>query len=114
MSSPRNALADERLVDAVAHHRDGDLDSALAVYEEILEHVPGDARVWHLAGLARHGLGDFAGAAADLERATVLDPRRADYHSNLAVARHALGDLEGAAEDLGISQSDIDACKNPG
>ena len=23
-------------------------------------------------------------------------------------------DLEGAAEDLGISQSDIDACKNPG
>ncbi|MCP5366075.1 MAG: tetratricopeptide repeat protein [Hyphomicrobiales bacterium] len=100
MSATTISLVDERLVDAVAHHRDGDLAAALAVYGQILEHAPGDARVWHLSGLARHGLGDAAGAAADLERAVVLDGGRADYHCNLAVARHALGDLAGAAAAL--------------
>jgi peptidoglycan hydrolase-like protein with peptidoglycan-binding domain len=46
----------------------------------------------------------------DSEVASQISTTASDAHSINA----SVSDLEGAARDLGISQSDIDACRNPG
>jgi len=85
---------------AVAHHRAGDLEAALELYEQLLAAGPGQAEVLHLAGLARHGLGDYPGAVAALELAIAADDGKSAYHSNLAIVLHAQGRLEAAVAAL--------------
>lgn len=59
--------------------RDGNLQAALAMFEQMKQQDPSDARPYYLVGTALVKAGDLRGAAVELERAVELDPNQAEY-----------------------------------
>ncbi|MBM3518259.1 MAG: hypothetical protein FJX56_10415, partial [Alphaproteobacteria bacterium] len=80
---PPNALLDQALAAAAAHHRAGRVPLARALYEEILRAAPDQADALHLYGVLKAQSGDAAGAVALLARAVKRAPRRAAFHADL-------------------------------
>ncbi len=78
----------------------GDRDRAQRLVEQGLERLPGEPRLWLLAGRLRLEREQCAPALHDFERATDLGPERAEAYAAVGVARLCLGDTAGAAEAL--------------
>jgi tetratricopeptide (TPR) repeat protein len=79
--------------------RQGDLDGALADFEQAIRFDPGDAAAYNGRGRVRHARGDLPRAITDYDQALRLDPHFANAYNNRGTARKAMGDLEGAVAD---------------
>jgi serine/threonine-protein kinase len=78
----------------------GELEGALAAYDEALAQAPGQADIHRARGEVRRTLGDYEGARRDLDRAIELDPERPLAHFIRALVREGQGEVEGALDDL--------------
>jgi serine/threonine protein kinase/Flp pilus assembly protein TadD len=74
----------------------GDLDGAIACFEEAIRLDPKLAPVHHNLGLVRAHKGNLAGAIAEYQEAIRLDPNYAPAHSGLGVALRGKKDWDGA------------------
>ena len=80
--------------------RMGNLDSAIADYDLVIEHQPDFAPAYFNRAFARqHGRGDLDGAIQDYDRALELKPGFAEAYVNRAIAHHHRGDFSAALDD---------------
>lgn len=85
---------------ARVYQRTGRPDTALDLYDRLLDIAPDDPRVWNNRGLCLQELGDLTEAESCLRKAVELDPMRALYRNNLAVVLAKLGYEEEAWEQF--------------
>lgn len=91
--SPRRrsaASVDDRLAEAIDHHRAGRLDAAAEAYDELLRLAPDCAPAWSMKGVLALQRGLPADAVPLLERAIELDDTQPGYHLNLGNALRGL------------------------
>src|SRR5258706_1485158 len=81
---------------AVALHRDGQLDEAAVLYREVLTREPADFGALHLLGVIEGQRGRFAEAVELIEQAIRIDPGVAAAHANLGNVQHGLGSFDKA------------------
>jgi tetratricopeptide (TPR) repeat protein len=98
MDSSKGQGAQKALLDAVAAHRRGDLDTAENTYRAILCTQPNHFDATHLLGAVLAMRGRNADAEATLRQAIMLNPNVAAAHNNLGNAVKAQGRAE---ESLG-------------
>jgi tetratricopeptide (TPR) repeat protein len=102
-----NLPSESRIALGVAYERQGRLDRAEGVYEEVLQaHADQPDALWRL-GVVRWGQGRRAEGARLWERATQVDPRHARAMTDLGIAAAARGDLAGA-EALWLRAANVD------
>lgn len=87
-----------RFLDAMAHHRTGELEQAQGLYEGILQEQPDHAEALHMLGVLAHQQGRHEDAKRLIGDAIAINDRSAFYHNNLGEVRRMLGENEGAAE----------------
>jgi tetratricopeptide (TPR) repeat protein len=94
------------LQDAVALHRRGDLDGAIARYDAILRADPRSADALHYLAMARCQLGQFAQGIVAARAALALKPDNAATHNLLGMALARTGDAREAVAsfDRAIAQ----------
>lgn len=85
------SVSTDLLRQAMALHREGDIESAARLYEEILSVSPENPDALHLSGLIAHQRGDHATAVERISRALQHNDRVAGVHNNLGEARRSLG-----------------------
>lgn len=83
-----------------AKSRLGDLQAALADYNEAIRLDPKLARAYANRGAVYYRLRDYKRALADLDLAIMMEPNRAKPLSNRGLTRMQLGDDKGALEDF--------------
>jgi len=76
-------MSADRLEQALALHRSGQLAQAAEAYESVLRIDPAHADAWHLSGLVAAQVGNEAEGRRRIERAIALQPARAIYLVNL-------------------------------
>ena len=86
------------LAEAVRHHRAGELDQAIALYERLLKFVPDLAPAHANLGVALRARGRLEEAEASYRRALTLSPAAPDVLFNLANLKRDQGALADAAE----------------
>jgi len=98
MSAPvRAATLNNR---GVAWKTKGDLDRALADYDEAIRLDPGLANAYNNRGAALGAKGEFDAAMRSFDTAIRLDPGLSRAYVNRGLARQARGDLDGALADF--------------
>jgi tetratricopeptide (TPR) repeat protein len=95
----------EALAAGVSEHQAGRLQSAEALYRQILQVDPQNAEALHLLGLIAHQVGQHEAAVDLIGRAVGLNGRVAHYHNNLGAALLALGRLDQALASLQVALS---------
>lgn len=93
---PSAPTLNDRLTHAFALHQAGDLQAAVAGYQEVLAEQPTHSDALHLLGVAAHQLGDPHSAVQLIEGSLSVNIANPDAASNLGNARLACGDAEGA------------------
>jgi predicted TPR repeat methyltransferase len=83
--------AQQRYEEALALHRGGRLDDAVALYHEVLAEQPAHFGALHLLGVVEGQRSHYADAVVWIEQALRVDPGVAAAHANLGNAQHALG-----------------------
>ena len=83
---------------AIAHHQQGALDEAAALYGEVLQSMPDNPDALHYLGVVCHQKGDSANAAEMIRRAIAVNAANPSYHANLGVALQRLGHADEAAQ----------------
>jgi tetratricopeptide (TPR) repeat protein len=94
---PKNA--DALALRASAHHRLGDLDAALADYDQAIALSP-RSETYNDRGCLHQQRGDLDRALADLEEALRRSPDNATAHASLAEVLAERKDLDGALEAI--------------
>jgi protein O-GlcNAc transferase len=75
----------------VQHHRSGRLQSAMVIYEQILNHFPDHPDALHLSGLIAHQLGNSVDAVRKIRRAVEQRPQNNVFRKNLCMILFAAG-----------------------
>jgi protein O-GlcNAc transferase len=88
----------ETLQRAVALHRQGHLERASALYQEVLRGDPNNADALHLLGLTADQQGRLEDATELIRQAIALNSDSADFRDSLGQALQRLGRLEEAGE----------------
>ena len=96
--APAPRQADEALKSAMSLHRAGDLESAKALYGEILAANPAHADALHLLGFVAHQQNFHDKAVALITQAIALRPDAPEYHANFALALVARGEAARAMQ----------------
>lgn len=78
----------------------GDLDAAIADFDEAIRLQPKLVEAWYHRGVAKGMKGDLDGAIADFSEAIRIDPDDANAWCNRGVAKGMKGDHDGAIADL--------------
>jgi len=86
------------LATAQLQHRAGDLAQAEACYLTLLEPLPGNAELWHLAGVLAFQQGRIEPAIERYARAIELKPGFGQALNNLGIAHKLAGRLQHAAD----------------
>lgn len=86
----------KKIEQAIAIHRTGQIDKAVAVYTEILESEPENSVALHMLGIANHQQGNNGPAKTLITKAIAIDPDFTQAHFNLGVVNQALGNLDEA------------------
>lgn len=81
---------DKHVQIAMAHHRQGQLAQAMAMYNELLKIVPHHAQANHLVGVIALQRKAYPEAIEKIEFAIAQQPNEATYHLNLGVAFKAM------------------------
>ncbi|HWA92038.1 MAG TPA: tetratricopeptide repeat protein [Rhizomicrobium sp.] len=115
---PQAAGPPKRLLDAVAAHRKGDLDTAERLYRAILKDAPDDFDATQLLGAIAHMRGRYAEAEALLRRAIARNGKAPAAHNNLGNVVMALGRREEAIacydRAIALDGNYVDALVNRG
>jgi len=74
---------------AISMHESGRLDSAAALYEQVLSADAENAAALHLLGVLKHQQGDHRRAIELISRAVAIAPGAPAFHANLAEAYRA-------------------------
>ena len=82
---------EQRVADAVSHHKAGRLEQAEAAYREALGFAPGHPAVTHNLGVIAAARGQHREAIAQFNAAIAAEPHYAAAHYNRASALQALG-----------------------
>jgi tetratricopeptide (TPR) repeat protein len=82
-----------------ARQNRGDLDGAIADYNQAINLDPRNKTSYYRRGVARQAKGDWDGALADFNQDLSLDPQNADAYSFRAFVKQSKGDLDGAIAD---------------
>jgi tetratricopeptide (TPR) repeat protein len=85
--------------------KQGELQKAIAAYEDAISYTPDDAFSVNNLGLIYMGMGKFDLAAQYMGQAVQLDPGNADMWANLGGALAGMGDLHRAEQTLGKALS---------
>ncbi len=88
----------QRFDAALAHHREGRLDQATAIYQQILAVNPKHSDSLHLSGMAAYSSGDLDRGIALIEEAVKLQPKADIYIGNLGNVYRAKGNQDKALE----------------
>jgi predicted O-linked N-acetylglucosamine transferase (SPINDLY family) len=88
--------AKEQFRQAAELHRQGRLNQAQSLYEEILENFPQHADTLHMLGILATQSGRTDKAVQLIDEAIAIVPRKAAYHASLGNAYKALGRMESA------------------
>src|SRR5262249_37746771 len=86
------------LLTAQLQHRSGDLAQAEGCYLTLLEALPRNADLWHIAGVLAFQQGRIAPAIDRFKRAIELQPKFAQALNNLALAYKLSGQMREAAD----------------
>ena len=86
-----------KLQDAVALHRRGDIDAAIALYTEILDVEPEHGQALQLLGQARLRRRDIEAAEQCFQRVLAREPTNLRTREWLGEAQHRRGDLDAAS-----------------
>jgi predicted O-linked N-acetylglucosamine transferase (SPINDLY family) len=95
---PGHIDAGDALRKAIAHHQQGSLDEAAALYGEVLQSMPNNPDALHYLGVVHHQKGQSAEAAEMIRRAIEVNGANPSYHANLGVALQRLGRADEAAD----------------
>jgi len=82
----------KKLETALSFHRDGEIESAIRLYREILDEHPETEVAWNYLGVALRSNGDMAGAIVAGVRAIEANPQDAEARSNLGNSYALNGD----------------------
>jgi predicted TPR repeat methyltransferase len=108
----------DRLMAAIRLHQQGEVESAMEIYEEILRGSPDHVDALHFSAVAMHQQGDHHGALARLARVLKLVPDHFDANNNRGNIFKKLGRLDDAEADyrraLAIRPRDVDALNSLG
>ena len=94
--NPAAATAAQLLADAIALHRNGDLEGAARGYEALARKDPGNSACWINLGIVLRRLGHSNAAITCLRRGVGLNPKDGAAWSNLGNALRAGNQLEDA------------------
>lgn len=99
--TPARDRMDERPADSLfsrarAHHKEGRLREAEALYRRVLALQPSHAPSLHRLGAIAYQCGNHGAAAVLIRRAIDLEDGNAAFHCHLGVVLHALGRLDDA------------------
>ena len=100
-AEPTPAVPDgaRKLLDAIALHERGDLDTALALYREVLADRPDSTVAQHFVGVIHYQRGSLAEALPLLEHSVAQNRTEPEYRNNLGLAL-----LAADREDEAIAQ----------
>jgi tetratricopeptide (TPR) repeat protein len=94
------ARANELVRKGAEAYRNGQLDSALADFDEAIRIDPESADAYRNRALIYQDRNDLAGALSDLDRALQINPRLPAALVDRGIARQERGDLAGALADF--------------
>ncbi|MFO8032565.1 MAG: tetratricopeptide repeat protein [Desulfohalobiaceae bacterium] len=88
------------LKQALSLHRQGEIDRARSLYEQILEQEPGHAQALHMLGLIHYQGGDPERAHGFLAKSLELEPEDIGVMGNLSSILASMGRLQESVEQL--------------
>ncbi len=92
--------AKKHSAEGVALHKQGELDKAIAEYDQALKLYPRDAEMYYNRGLAYRKKENLNQAVLDYTQAIKLDPKYLAAYSNRGYAYYKAGDLERSFADF--------------
>lgn len=103
---------------AVRLHQAGQLESAAALYRNVLDTDPQNPDALHLLGMVALQQGQAKAAAELIRKAIAVHNREASYHFSLGAALQSLNDMQGAVAEyrraLALKPDNPDAYNNMG
>jgi protein O-GlcNAc transferase len=103
---------------AVEHHLAGRLSEAESLYQELLREQWGEAKVFHMLGMAEFQQGRGSAGLAFVGAAIALDPNVAKYHGHRGLILASMGNLDVAIDAyraaLAIEPASADTLNNLG
>ncbi len=90
----------DRFREAMALHRAGSIDEAVAIYRDLLRKAPEHAGAWHLLGVALHSRHRLADALGHIQKALSLCDSKATYWNNCGAVQKDLGLLPEAEKSI--------------
>lgn len=90
----------KRLIKAVEHHQQGDLDQAEALYKEVLAETPDMADANYLLGTLYYHREDFDNAITFIQKAIDKKPDNPVYYNNLGAVYKAIEEYEDAEKQF--------------
>jgi tetratricopeptide (TPR) repeat protein len=84
------------LSQAIAHHRAGRLDQAIAAYQQALALAPDEADIHNNLAMAMRQRGRLTEAITEYQTAIKLNPDMAEVHNNLGIALKDVGQIDAA------------------
>lgn len=100
ISPDKAAWLEQQFEQAMAHHRNGELDQAESLYRTVLKQSPGQPDCLHLLGVIAGQRGDHRQAAKLIRQAIRGAPDVGDYHANLGLSLHQQGRYDEAVSSL--------------
>jgi lipoprotein NlpI len=117
-ASDPHAKAEAWIEFGIANGRKGDLDGAIAAFNQALQFDPKSASAYVNRGFALSLQLKLDEAIADFTKALELDPKNRNAYYDRGVTRTKKGDFDGAIDDftqeIGLDANDADACYNRG
>jgi tetratricopeptide (TPR) repeat protein len=91
-----NAEIEQAVRAAMAHHRAGRLDEAIAAYQHVIDIAPSSAEIHNNLGMALRQRGRFDDAIAQYQLAVQIKPDLAEAFNNMGIALKDKGQFEQA------------------
>jgi tetratricopeptide (TPR) repeat protein len=116
--APAVAKAKTLFSQGIAHHQQGKLSEAQALYRQVLKLIPRQAEALHMLGITEFQSKNYAQAVELISRAKSVKPDNDLIHFNLGNALRAMGRLPEASEAFSVAlqlrPDHLEALKNLG